>query len=84
MGTIKAFSMRDSEGVGGVHFKLHTNHKPNLFKSRKMRRAEIQAPGEYTVPGTSSATPPGEELTWAPKERPDLQPKGRSAQQALP
>lgn len=84
MGTIKVFSMRDSEGVGGVHFKLHTNHKPNLFKSRKMRRAETQAPGEYTAPGTSSATPPGEELTWAPKERPDLQPKDRSAQQALP
>lgn len=74
--------MRDSEGVGGVHFKLHTNHKPNLFKSRKMRRAEIQAPGEYTAPGTSSATPPGEELTWAP--RPDLQPRERSAQQAPP
>lgn len=40
-----------------------------------MRRAEIQAPGEHTAPGTSSATPPGEELTWAPKEGPDLQPR---------
>lgn len=40
-----------------------------------MRRAEIQALGEHTAPGTSSATPPGEELTWAPKEGPDLQPR---------
>jgi hypothetical protein len=37
--------MGDSEGWG-VHFNLHTNHKPNLFKSRKMRREEIQAPRE--------------------------------------
>lgn len=43
-----------------MHLKLRTNHKPNLFKSRKMRRAEIQAPGEHRAPKTSSTTAPGE------------------------
>lgn len=70
--------MRDSEGVG----VCVSNFTPTT--SRKMRRAETQAPGEYTAPGTSSATPPGEVLAWAPKEGPDLQSRERSAQQALP
>lgn len=63
-GPLECSKWETVRGGWGVHFKLHTNHKPNLFRSRKMRREEIQAPrGVSTQTQNQFRSPSSGELT---------------------
>lgn len=67
VGPLKCYKAEtESGGGGGVHFKLHTNDKKNLFKKRKDEKCRIQIDGEPMGTQTSSATLQGERRGCVP------------------